>query len=279
MRANDEMGDSLQYYMKDVAGTHPLSALEETALASRIKKGDLKARAKLVEANLRFVIWIARRYHQSGLPLEDLISAGNLGLITAAERFDETRGFKFISYAVWWIRQSIQWTLKEHSRLVRLPANRIDLLQRIYQYVKNQQHGPDEEDIAKELGVSLEMVKDTLVKGQRILSLDATIGEDDKTSLMAMVADEQQESPDTQLIRNSLKAAVEAALDALDEREQEIIRLYYGLDGERGMNLEEIGSQFGLTRERIRQIKEKALRKLRNPKRAQKLMPYYSEEI
>ena len=274
--------DSLQCYLKEVAATHPLPAEEEVALARRIKKGDMKARAKLVEANLRFVITVAGKYQNRGLSLAELISAGNIGLVTAADRFDETKGFKFISYAVWWIRQSIQQTLAEHPRMVRLPMNRVELLQRIYRYTKSQQqdasHLSTEEEIAKELGVSLEMVQDTLRLAENVWSLDATFGDDDERSLMDRMADENQEPPDTQLMENSLKAEVEAVLDTLEERERKIITFYYGLDGAPAMTLGEIGNQFGLTRERIRQIKEKALQKLRYPNRARKLMPY-AEEI
>jgi len=278
MIPHDFEKDVLQPYLKEVAATHPLSAEEEIVLARRIRKGDMAARTKLVEANLRFVIWIAQRYQNHGMSLEDLISAGNLGLITAAERFDETKGFKFISYAVWWVRQAIHQTLKEHARLVRLPVNRIDLLQRIFQYVKSQQHHPDEEEIASELGISVEMVKDTLVKGQHILSLDATFG-DGERSLMEVMADEMQESPDAFLMKDSLREEIDTALEGLKAREREIIKLYFGLDGLQRMNLEQIGCKFGLTRERIRQIKERALRKLRHPKRAQKLLSYYAEEV
>jgi RNA polymerase primary sigma factor len=274
--------DALHRYLEDVASSHPLSSKEEVALAQRIRKGDLKARATLVEANLRFVITVARDYQNQGVPLVDLISAGNLGLITAAERFDETKGFKFISYAVWWIRQAILQTLAEYSRIVRLPLNRVDLLRRISRYTSTRQQEtairPKEEEIAQELGISVEQVVDTLSSGQRILSLDATLGEGDENSLMEIMADATQESPDTMAMRNSLEHEIEAALETLDEREQHVIRLYFGIGGNREMTLEEIGSQFRLTRERVRQIKEKALRKLRHPTRGRKLMPYAEEE-
>ena len=255
-----------------------MTSEEEVFLARRIKKGDLEARRKLVEANLRFVITVAREYQNQGVPLADLISAGNVGLITAAERFDETRGFKFISYAVWWIRQSILQTLAEHSRVVRLPLNRVDLLRRISRYVNNRQQEtsgrPPEEEIAEELGISVEQVVDTLASGQRILSLDMTFGEDEENSLLEVMTDENQESPDHLLLQNSLEDEIFAALDTLEEREREVIRLYFGLGGDAEMTLEEIGIRFRLTRERVRQIKEKALRKLRHPTRGRKLMPY-----
>ena len=270
--------DSLHRYLEDVASSQPLSAAEEVSLAKRIKKGDLEARAKLIEANLRFVITVAREYQNQGVPLVDLISAGNVGLIVAAERFDETRGFKFISYAVWWIRQSILQTLAEHSRVVRLPLNRVDLLRRIARYTNSKQQEtsakPKEEEIAEELGITVEQVIDTLSTGQRVLSLDATFGDDDENSLLEIMADDNQESPDEMMLQNSLEYEIHAALDTLDDREKEVIRLYFGLSGDSEMTLEEIGLQFHLTRERVRQIKEKALRKLRHPARGRKLISF-----
>ncbi len=280
--SSNDAKDALHRYLEDVASSQPLSSKEEVALAQRIKKGDLKARATLVEANLRFVITVARDYQNQGVPLVDLISSGNLGLITAAERFDETKGFKFISYAVWWIRQSILQTLAEHSRIVRLPLNRVDLLRRISRYTNTRQQEttirPQEEEIADELGLTVEQVMDTLASGQRILSLDATLGEGEDNSLLEIMPDATQESPDTMAMRNSLEHEIESALETLDEREQQVIRLYFGIGGNRELTLEEIGSQFRLTRERVRQIKEKALRKLRHPTRGRKLMPYAEEE-
>jgi RNA polymerase primary sigma factor len=270
--------DSLHRYLEDVASSQPLSSKEEVSLARRIRKGDMDARAKLVEANLRFVITVARKYQNQGVPLVDLISAGNVGLITAAERFDETKGFKFISYAVWWIRQGILQTLAEHSRVVRLPLNRVDLLRRISRYTNSRQQEtslrPDEEEVAEELGISVEQVVDTLTSGQRILSLDATFGDDDANSLLEIMPDENQESPDRMMLKNSLEFEIGAALDTLEDREREVIRLYFGLGGSTEMTLEEIGVQFRLTRERVRQIKEKALGKLRHPTRGRRLIPY-----
>ena len=280
--SSNDAKDALHRYLEDVASSQPLSSKEEVALAQRIKKGDLKARATLVEANLRFVITVARDYQNQGVPLVELISSGNLGLITAAERFDETKGFKFISYAVWWIRQSILQTLAEHSRIVRLPLNRVDLLRRISRYTNTRQQEtslrPQEEEIADELGLTVEQVMDTLASGQRILSLDATLGEGEDNSLLEVMPDATQESPDTMAMRNSLEHEIESALETLDEREQQVIRLYFGIGGNRELTLEEIGTQFRLTRERVRQIKEKALRKLRHPTRGRKLMPYAEEE-
>ena len=269
--------DALHHYLEDVASSQPLSSAEEVELAVRIRAGDQKARAKLIEANLRFVITVAYEYQNQGVPLVDLISAGNVGLITAAERFDETRGFKFISYAVWWIRQSILQTLAEHARVVRLPLNRVELLRRISRYKSSRQHETStrtaEEEIAKELDIPVEQVTDILTSGQRTLSLDTSLG-DGENSLLEMMPDNSQEPPDAMALRNTLKAEISSALSTLDEREQKVIRLYFGLGGGTEMTLEEIGKQFRLTRERIRQIKEKALRKLRHPTRGRKLMPY-----
>ena len=269
--------DALHHYLEDVASSQPLSSAEEVELAVRIREGDQKARAKLIEANLRFVITVAYEYQNQGVPLVDLISAGNVGLITAAERFDETRGFKFISYAVWWIRQSILQTLAEHARVVRLPLNRVELLRRISRCKNNQKQEPStrtaEEEIAEELDIPVEQVTDILTSGQRTLSLDTSLG-DGENSLLEMMPDNSQEPPDAMTLRNTLKDEISNALSTLDEREQKVIRLYFGLGGGTEMTLEEIGKQFRLTRERIRQIKEKALRKLRHPTRGRKLMPY-----
>ena len=276
-----DVKDALSLYLEDVATSRPLTGEEEIALARRVKKGDFGARARLVEANLRFVIMIARKYQNRGLPLIDLIGAGNMGLMRAVEKFDETRGFKFVSYAVWWIRQAIQQSLAEDSRVIRLPLSRIDRLSRIYRYIDEKEKvssSPPEEEIADALGVSVEEVVLTLVEGQCVGSLDVMCGEGEGSSLLEMIQDERQESPDLLFMRNSLKAEIEAALDTLEEREREIIKLHYGLDGTSGMTLQEIGNRFGLSRERIRQIEEKALSKLRSPGRARKLMPY-AEDI
>jgi len=283
IRTNCDGRDSLQRYLEDVSASQPLSAREEGVLSCLIQKGDLEARAKLVNANLRFVITIAREYQYRGMSLEDLISAGNLGLVTATDRFDGTRGFKFISYAVWWIRQAILQTLAENSRLVRLPSNRVNLLCRISRYLSSQQETPNHpsmEEIAEALGVSADEVVVTLNSGQRMLSLDASFGDDSENNLLKTVPDDSQASPDVLLMENSLREAIESALDGLKEREREVIRLYFGLDvTQPKMNLEEIGLKYGLTRERIRQIKDKALSKLRHPKRAANLRSYYAEEV
>lgn len=271
--------DLLQSYLNEVANSQPLSAKQEAALACRIKAGDISARDRLVEANLRFVVRVAREYQNREVPLSDLISAGNVGLITAAERFDETRRVKFITYAVWWIRQSILQTLSEHSRTVRLPSNRVELLNKITRYASTiKGSNPDRvpvEQIAEELSISEAQVEDLLASGQPTVSLDTKFRDDDEHSMLDMMMDEEQESPDTQVMKGSLKAEVASVLGSLDAREEEVIRLYFGLDeDEDEMTLEAIGTSFGLTRERVRQIKERALNKLRHPGQGQRLIHY-----
>ena len=280
-----EAEGSLQRYMKELAASEPLSTEEEVTLARRIKKGDIDARDKLVEANLKFVITVAQKYRNRGMPLVDLVSVGNIGLIKAAERFDETKGVKFISYAVWWIRQSIYHALEKYSRLVRLPANRFSLLRRISWYIRTRRDffcWPTAEEIAEELGVSVEHVIDTMAKGQDILSLDTPFRDDfhttsrgdDESNLLKTIPDSNQESPDTQAIRHSLQDEIETALNGLEAREREVIKLYFGLGKTREMTLEEIGKQLNITRARVRQIKEKALSKLRHAAPARRLIPY-----
>ena len=280
--SSDAERGSLRCYLREIASSRSLSAEEEAALARRIRKGDVGASQKLVAANLKFVVRIAREYQSQWVSLEDLIGAGNVGLITAANRFDGTRGIKFISYAVWWIRQSIRRYLNEQSRMIRLPANRMALLKRIGRYVEGQQqtssHSPDEEEIAVELGESVAIVKDTLIRySQGISSLDAACGEEDALCLMEMIPDETGEPTDALLMRNALREHIEAALDSLGGREREIVRLHFGLGGTRGMSLAQIGARFGLSRERVRQIKEKALLNLRRCEQTHKLLPFAEE--
>lgn len=285
LRGTPEEKDSLQRYMEDVAASPvantPLSYEEEADLARRVKLGDWNARTKLIESNLRFVISVAREYQGQGVPLGDLISAGNIGLITAAERFDETKGFKFISYAVWWIRQAILMCLAEHSRVVRLPLNRVDTLRRAGRITRAIQQRvsrrPSDEEIAEEMDVSVDYLSETMAAGQQSLSLDTTFGDDSDNSLLEVLPDSRQEPPDALLMRNSLEEEIETVLGTLEGREAEVLRLYFGIGGGDELTLEEIGVKFGLTRERIRQIKEKALRKLRHPTRGKKLLPYHEE--
>jgi len=270
--------DSLGSYLGDIAHSHPLSGPQEVLLAQRIKAGDENARNKLVEANLRFVVSVAKQYQKRGVPLPDLISSGNMGLITAAERFDEEKGFKFISYAVWWIRQAMLQTLAEQSRTVRLPLNKVGLLYKISKasrkLAQEQADAPDPADIAAQLDVTVEEVKETILQGRSVQSLDASFREEEEQSLLDILPDDRQESPEIGVLKGCLRTQVESALDSLVGREAEIISLYFGLDGEESMTLDQIGTRFSLTRERVRQIKEKALHRLRHPSRCDQLLTY-----
>lgn len=268
--------DSLGSYLGEIARSHPLSGAEEVSLAQRIKTGDEAARNELVEANLRFVVSVAKEYQNRGVPLSDLISSGNMGLITAAERFDEEKGFKFISYAVWWIRQAILQTLAEQSRTVRLPLNKVGLLYKISrasrQLMQERVDAPEPEDIAAQLDVTVEEVQETILHGRSVRSLDARFREEE--SLLDVLPDDRQESPEFEVMKGCLRHQIESALGSLVGREAEIVRLYFGLDGELPMTLDQIGGRFGLTRERVRQIKEKALHRLRHPSRSDQLRTY-----
>ena len=276
MNKTTETDTALEYYLKDLAHSHPLTAQEEIQLAIQIKKGDLKARDRLIEANLRFVVKVALKYRNQGVALADLISAGNVGLITATERFDETRGFKFISYAVWWIRQSILQTLSEQGRLIRLPINRSDLLRRITNFTAQQQKDtgrvPTEQEIAKEFDLTEDQVIDTLAYSPTVFSLDKPIHKED-IAFRDLIADKNQASPDEEVFRNALSEDIEDLLYTLTDREADIIRLYFGLRGD-NWTLEAIARKYSITRERVRQIKEKTLRKLRHPSRGRKLNAY-----
>ena len=267
---------SLEHYLKELAHSHPISAEEEFDLAVKMKRGDLKARNRLIKANLRFVVNVALKYRNQGVALADLISAGNMGLITATERFDETRGFKFISYAVWWIRQSILQTLAEQGRMIRLPINRLDLLRRIKnfsdKYQCNKGHLPTEAEIADEFHITEDQVCDMLSHSPIVFSLDKPIHDEDAT-LLDLMPDKDQAPPDAAMFHNALRDEVNDLLYTLDNREADVIRLYFGLNGP-SWTLQAIANKYGLTRERVRQIKEKALRKLRHPSRGRKLIPY-----
>jgi RNA polymerase primary sigma factor len=270
--------DSLCSYLGEIAHSHPLSGAQEVILARLIKAGDGTARNRLVEANLRFVVSVAKQYQNRGVPLSDLISSGNMGLITAAERFDEKRGFKFISYAVWWIRQAILQTLAEQSRTVRLPLNKIGLLYKISKasrkLMQERADDPVPEDIAAQLDVTVEEVKETILHGRSVRSLDATFREEEDQSLLDILPDDRQESPEIGVLKGCLRHQIESALGSLVGREAEILRLYFGLEGEEPMTLDQIGERFCLTRERVRQIKEKALHRLRHPSRCDHLRTY-----
>ena len=267
---------TLRLYFDDISDSQPLAREVEVELSERIKQGDMHARDRLVQANLRFVIDVAKSYQNRGLSLPDLISAGNVGLLTAAERFDGAKGYKFISYAVWWIRQAIQQTLAEDSRTVRLPLNRLNLLRKIArtaQQIGNANEGePDDSEIAKALEIPVTQVRDTMLSGRRTVSLDrAVFDEEEDTTLLKRLADADQDQPDETVTRMSSQRQLEQVLTGLDEREHEIIQLYFGLDGSEPMTLEQIGDRMGLTRERIRQLKERAFGKLRHPSRHKEL--------
>lgn len=267
--------DLLNLYFNDITDSKPLSREREVELAAQIEKGDLGARDELVQANLRFVVDVAKHYQNRGLSLSDLISAGNLGLLTAAERFDGTRGYKFISYAVWWIRQSILQALAEHARTVRLPLNKLSLLRDIAETARQLGQGresePDVEEIAARLDISTKEVVDTMLSARSVCSLDEAFEHDDERNLLDTLADTRQESPDSSILRTSAKEQVDKVLDCLDERERYVILRYFGLDGNEALTLDQIGGLLGVTRERIRQIKERALGRLRHPLRAQSL--------
>jgi RNA polymerase primary sigma factor len=269
---------SLEKYFQEIGKVELLTPEQEIELAIRMKKGDQSAMEVLTKANLRFVVSVAKQYQNQGLSLGDLINEGNLGLIKAARRFDETRGFKFISYAVWWIRQSILQALAEQSRIVRLPLNRIGAINRIGKAYSNLKQEFEREPSADEIAQSLEMDVDEISNTMKIygkqVSVDAPFSFGDENSLLDVIQNDEMPAPDTELISESLKTEVKNVLTILPEREAEVIKLYFGLDGEYPMNLEEIGDKFNLTRERVRQIKEKAIRKLRHNSRSKILKSY-----
>ena len=269
---------SLDLYLREIGETALINAEEEVRLARRIKQGDKSALDKLTKANLRFVVSVAKQYQNQGLSLADLINEGNIGLIKAAKRFDETRGFKFISYAVWWIRQAILQALAEQSRIVRLPLNRVGTLHKIGKISSRLEQSlgreASPEEIAKELELSEGEVSDTLKISNSHLSLDAPFSTSEDNSLIDILEDEFQPSPDEALLSASLRVEIEKALDSLTPREAEGINLYFGLNSEKALTLEEIGARFSLTRERVRQIKEKAIRRLRHASRSRSLRAY-----
>lgn len=273
---------SLDLYLREINNTSLLTREQERELAKRIHKGEEEALHKLVKANLRFVVSIAKQYVNQGLSLADLINEGNLGLIKAAHRFDEKRGFKFISYAVWWIRQAMLQALAEQSRIVRLPLNRAGTLYRIGKAARqlDQELGrsPEVEEIAKKLNLSQEEVRDTMQIANSHLSLDASFNNDqEENSLVDYLADETQEAPDEMTFSNALSDDMIKALSTLTDREQTILMLYFGLGDAEPMTLEEIGKKMHLTRERIRQIKEKAILRLRHSSRSKYLKGYVED--
>ncbi len=269
---------SLDKYLQEIGKVDLLTPEEEVELAKRIREGDQLALEKLTKANLRFVVSVAKQYQNQGLSLGDLINEGNLGLIKAAQRFDETRGFKFISYAVWWIRQSILQALAEQSRIVRLPLNRVGSLNKISktfsELEQKFEREPSPDELAEVLEVSTSEVVDTLKISGRHVSMDAPFVQGEENSLLDVLENDSEDTPDSGLINDSLRKEVQRALSTLTQREADVITLYFGLNGEHAMTLEEIGEKFNLTRERVRQIKEKAIRRLRHTSRSKALKPY-----
>ena len=268
---------SLDKYLQEIGKEDLITVEEEVELAQRIRKGDQKALEKLTRANLRFVVSVAKQYQNQGLSLPDLINEGNLGLIKAAEKFDETRGFKFISYAVGWIRQSILQALAEQSRIVRLPLNQVGSLNKINKafsrFEQENERRPSPEELADSLDLPAEKVADTLRVSGRHISVDAPFVEGEDNSLLDVLVNDDSPIADRTLINESLSTEVERALSTLTERERDIIKLFFGINTQE-MTLEEIGEKFGLTRERVRQIKEKAIRRLRHSSRSKLLKTY-----
>jgi len=269
---------SLDKYLQEIGKVELITADMEVELAQRIKAGDQIALEKLTKANLRFVVSVAKQYQNQGLTLPDLINEGNLGLIKAARRFDETRGFKFISYAVWWIRQSILQALAEQSRIVRLPLNKIGSINKInktFARLEQQtERPPSAEEIAKELDMTVTEVKESLKNAGRHVSMDAPLIEGEDSNLYDVLNSSESPNPDKTLLHESLRVEIERALETLTPREGDVVRLYFGLGDEHPMTLEEIGETFDLTRERVRQIKEKAIRRLKHTSRSRILKTY-----
>ena len=269
---------SLDKYLQEIGRVDLITAEEEVELAQKIKAGDEKALDKMTKANLRFVVSVAKQYQNQGLTLPDLINEGNLGLIKAAKRFDETRGFKFISYAVWWIRQSILQALAEQSRIVRLPLNKIGSINKInktYAFLEqSHERPPSAEEIANELDMTINDVKESMKNSGRHVSMDAPLVEGEDSNLYDVLRSGESPNPDKELIHESLRTEIERALETLTPREADVIKLYFGLGNHHPMTLEEIGETFDLTRERVRQIKEKAIRRLKHTSRSKILKTY-----
>jgi len=269
---------SLDKYLQEIGKVDLLTPEEEVDLAQRIRDGDHLALEKLTKANLRFVVSVAKQYQNQGLSLGDLINEGNLGLIKAAQRFDETRGFKFISYAVWWIRQSILQALAEQSRIVRLPLNRVGSLNKISrtfsELEQKFEREPSPDELAEVLDVTTSEVVDTMKISGRHISMDAPFVSGEENSLLDVLENNNDVKPDSGLMNDSLQREVQRTLSTLTQRESDVVALYFGLNGTHSLTLEEIGEKFCLTRERVRQIKEKAIRRLRHTSRSKALKPY-----
>jgi RNA polymerase primary sigma factor len=270
--------ESLDKYLQEIGKVDLLTAEEEVVLAKKIREGDQIALEKLTKANLRFVVSVAKQYQSSGLTLGDLINEGNLGLIKAAQKFDETRGFKFISYAVWWIRQSIMQAMAEHSRVVRLPLNRVGTINKVSRAFSNLeqklQREPSSDELAEVLELTSEEVAESLKISGRHVSMDAPFIQGEENGLLDVLIDPNQANPDASLMDDSLRKEIQRSLSSLTQRESEVLCSYFGLNGEKAMTLEDIGLKFNLTRERVRQIKEKATRRLMYAYRSNGLKSY-----
>lgn len=269
---------SLDKYLQEIGRVNLITAEEEVTLTKRIREGDQQALEKMVKANLRFVVSVAKQYQNLGLSLGDLINEGNIGLVKAAMRFDETRGFKFISYAVWWIRQAIMQAVAEQSRVVRIPLNQVGSLNKLnktFSLLEQKfQRDPSDEEIAEVLAIAPEEVRNTAQMGSRQLSINAPFVNGEENALLDVLEDESEGTPDSSLISNSLRYDVQRSLATLTQRESDVISLYYGLNDRTAMTLEEIGELFNLTRERVRQIKEKGIRRLRQTSKSKVLKDY-----
>ncbi len=272
---------NLGLYLRDIARYIPLSPKEEYQVATRIKKGDKKSLDRLVKANLRFVVSVSRNYQNQGMSLSDLINEGNLGLIRAAKRFDEKKNFKFISYAVWWIRQAVLQGLADNSRIVKVPLNRVATIHKVGKARINLEQKfrrlPNTSEVAKELGISETDVTDSIKIGSTHTSLDAPLTEEAQGTLIDLMHDRKIEKPDDYALRRAQNKEIDKLLVVLNDREREIIRLYFGIGEDTGYTLDEIGRRSGITRERVRQIKDIALRKLRRSKIIRQLMKYAKE--
>ncbi|MBT3173838.1 MAG: sigma-70 family RNA polymerase sigma factor [Lentimicrobiaceae bacterium] len=272
---------SLDKYLQDISREELITAEQEVELARRIKAGDKKALERLTKANLRFVVSVSKQYQNQGLSLPDMINEGNLGLIKAAQKFDETRGFKFISYAVWWIRQSILQAIAEQSRLVRLPLNQVGAINKIKkvtsQLEQQFERVPSESEIAEEMELSSHKIKSTMKIATKYVSMDAPISSDEDTKFLDFFVPQNSESTDEDLEKESLGDEIQRSLELLTDKERDIINMYYGIGLTYSLTLEEIGAQFHLTRERVRQIKEKAIRKLRHTARVRLLKAYLGQ--
>jgi RNA polymerase primary sigma factor len=270
--------ESLEKYFQEIGKVDLITAETEVELTKRIKEGDQQALEKMVKANLRFVVSVAKQYQNNGLTLGDLINEGNLGLIKAAMRFDETRGFKFISYAVWWIRQSIMQALAEQSRVVRIPLNRVGSLNKLNrtfsQLEQKFQRDPSSEELAEVMEIDAREVADTIRIGARHVSVNAPFVQGEENGLLDVLENESEEAPDSGLLGDSLRKEVQRSLSTLTDKESDVISLYFGLNGGHPMSLEDIGERFDITRERVRQIKESGIRRLRSTSRSKTLKSY-----